>query len=73
MLSPTVEQLQKDYPGVKFYKFDTSEPALEGLSTDLGIASLPVFKFYKNGKEVRQEIVGYKKKPLQDAVAEVAK
>ena len=73
MLAPTVEALQKEHTGLEFYKFDTSDPALESLSSDLGVAALPVFKFYKGGKEVRDEIVGYKKQPLKDAVAEVAR
>ena len=58
---------------MEFYKFDTSESALQELSSDLGVSALPVFRFYKAGKEMRKEVVGYKKKPLQDAVAEIAK
>jgi thioredoxin 1 len=73
MIVPAVEELQKEYPGVEFYKFDTSDSALEGLSADLGVSALPAFKFYKGGQEVRKEVVGYKKKLLQDAVREVAK
>jgi thioredoxin 1 len=73
MISPTVEALQKEYPGVRFYKFDTSDPALESLAADLGVAALPAFKFYSQGKEVQTEVVGYKKRPLQDAVAALAK
>ena len=72
MIAPTVEELQKKHTGLQFYKFDTSDPALENLSSDLGVAALPVFKFYKGGKEVHDEVVGYKKKPLQEAVAQVA-
>ena len=32
------------------------------------ITTLPTFKFYKNGKEVIDQVIGYKKKPIADAV-----
>lgn len=73
MLAPTVEALQQEHPGVTFYKFDVSDPALEGLAADLDVTALPHFKFFKGGREVEGQVVGYKKKPLQDAVAALAK
>ena len=55
-------------------RFGTDEEKLEGLAADLGIKTLPAFRFYKDGKNAGiKEIVGYKKKPLTDAVEEFAK
>ena len=55
-------------------RFGTDEEKLEGLAADLGIKTLPAFRFYKDGKDAGiKEIVGYKKKPLTDAVEEFAK
>jgi thiol-disulfide isomerase/thioredoxin len=68
MISPAVEALQREYPNVTFYKFDISNPALDSLASELGVTALPVFKFYRAGKEVVEQVVGYKKKPLQNAV-----
>jgi thioredoxin 1 len=73
MMAPAVEALQREHPSVHFYKFDTSDPALDTLASELGVTALPVFKFYKGGKEVAGEVVGYKKKPLQEAVVELSK
>eukprot|EP00891_Asterochloris_glomerata_P003401 jgi/Astpho2/3401/Aster-04735 len=54
--------------------FGTDEEKLEGLAADLGIKTLPAFRFYKDGKDAGiKEIVGYKKKPLTDAVEEFVK
>lgn len=55
-------------------RFGTDEEKLEGLAADLGIKTLPAFRFYKDGKDAGiKEIVGYKKKPLTDAVEEFVK
>ena len=72
MLAPQVEALQAAHPGVTFYKFDTSKDGLDSLARDIGVSALPVFKFFKDGKEAVPDVVGYKKKPLQDAVEKVA-
>ena len=72
MLAPQVEALQAAHPGITFYKFDTSKDGLDSLARDIGVSALPVFKFFKNGKEAVPDVVGYKKKPLQDAVEKVA-
>jgi hypothetical protein len=55
-----------------FAKFDTTQENLESLSGKLGVKALPAFKFYKGGKEVHAEVTGYKKKPLEDAVKQLA-
>lgn len=67
-MAPFVEDLAAKYPGVTVASFDTTEDALEGLATELKVKSVPQFKFYKNGEEVLERIVGYKKQPLSDAV-----
>jgi peroxiredoxin (alkyl hydroperoxide reductase subunit C) len=55
-----------------FAKFDTTQEQLESLSGELGIKALPVFKFYKGGREVLEQVVGYKKKPLEQAVKKLS-
>lgn len=72
MLAPQVEALQEAHPGIMFYKFDTSKDGLDSLARDVGVAALPVFKFFKDGKEAAPDVVGYKKKPLQDAIEALA-
>ncbi|MEW5318846.1 MAG: hypothetical protein WDW38_010031 [Sanguina aurantia] len=72
-IAPFVEDLQTKYPGVTFAKLDTSAPSLEAMSGELGVKVLPCFRFYKDGKQVHPEVCGYKKKLLEDAVAEIAK
>jgi thioredoxin 1 len=72
MIAPHVEGLQEQYPGIEFYKFDTSDAALDGVEKDLGVSALPAFKFFKGGKEVVPGVVGYKKKPLTEAVEQLS-
>ncbi len=63
--------LQEKNPDVIFAKFDTSEDALEKVAEELKIQTLPSFKFFKGGKEVVDQVVGYKKKPIADAVEQL--
>jgi peroxiredoxin (alkyl hydroperoxide reductase subunit C) len=72
MIAPFVDELAEKHPGLVFAKFDTSEEKLEPLSAELQVKALPVFKFYKDGQEVVQQVVGYKKKPLEAAVEQLA-
>eukprot|EP00879_Flechtneria_rotunda_P000636 GHRR01000749.1.p1 GENE.GHRR01000749.1~~GHRR01000749.1.p1 ORF type:complete len:394 (+),score=101.72 GHRR01000749.1:151-1332(+) len=72
MIAPFVDELAEKHPDTVFAKFDTSMEQLEPLSGELNIKALPVFKFYKGGKEVVQQVVGYKKKPLEQAVTELS-
>ena len=65
--------LQEKNPDIVFAKFDTSEDPLEKLAEDLKIQTLPNFKFFKGGKEVVDQVVGYKKKPIADAVEQLRK
>lgn len=63
--------LQEKNPDVIFAKFDTSEDALEKVAEELKIQTLPSFKFFKGGKEVVDQVVGYKKIPISDAVEQL--
>lgn len=72
-IAPFVEELQEKHPDIKFAKLDTADEKLEGLSADLAIKVLPTFKFYQDGKETGKQVVGYKKKPLAEAVGRLAK
>eukprot|EP00195_Chlamydomonas_chlamydogama_P017252 CAMPEP_0202901860 /NCGR_PEP_ID=MMETSP1392-20130828/15023_1 /ASSEMBLY_ACC=CAM_ASM_000868 /TAXON_ID=225041 /ORGANISM="Chlamydomonas chlamydogama, Strain SAG 11-48b" /LENGTH=394 /DNA_ID=CAMNT_0049588503 /DNA_START=49 /DNA_END=1233 /DNA_ORIENTATION=+ len=70
-IGPFLDELVAKYPGVTFAKVDTTDEALQPLSSELGVKALPAFKFFKGGKEVEQ-VIGYKKKPVEDAVAKLA-
>ncbi len=56
-----------------FAKVDTTNEQLEGLASEQGVKVLPTFKFFKGGKEVKDQVSGYKKKPLEDSVKSLAK
>lgn len=71
MIAPTVEHIAQSHPGLKVFKVDTDTDALAGLKTQLGVKALPTFRFYKGGKEVLDEVVGYKKRPLEEAAAKL--
>lgn len=68
MIGPLVDDLQEKYPGVTVASFDTSDAKLEQASQDLGVKALPAFKFYKDGQEVLDQIIGYKRAPLAAAI-----
>lgn len=72
-ISPFLDELVDKYPGVTFAKFDTTQENLEALSAKLGVKVLPVFKFFKGGKQAMGDVTGYKKKPLEDAVMDLVK
>ncbi|KAK9830012.1 hypothetical protein WJX72_009185 [[Myrmecia] bisecta] len=71
-ITPYVEQLQEQHPGVKFVKLDTTAEPLEKLAASLGIKALPSFRFYQDGQPVGEEVTGYKKRLLGDAVDKLA-
>eukprot|EP01025_Chloroclados_australasicus_P055344 TRINITY_DN6686_c0_g1_i1.p1 TRINITY_DN6686_c0_g1~~TRINITY_DN6686_c0_g1_i1.p1 ORF type:complete len:323 (+),score=28.97 TRINITY_DN6686_c0_g1_i1:129-971(+) len=73
MIAPYVEDLSKKYPDISFYKVDTSKPEFEGLTKELGIEALPAFRFYRRGREAVEQVSGYKKKPLGEAVDKLSK
>lgn len=68
MISPYVDELQEQYPGVTVASFDTTEEKLENVAADMGVKGLPQFRFFKDGKEVLDKIMGYKKQPLETAM-----
>lgn len=72
MIAPLLDELVDKFPGVTIAKFDTSAPTLEAFSSELGVKALPAFKFFKGGKEVLEQVTGYKKRPLEEAVSKLA-
>mmetsp|Transcript_24920 Transcript_24920/g.61414 ORF Transcript_24920/g.61414 Transcript_24920/m.61414 type:complete len:423 (-) Transcript_24920:113-1381(-) len=72
-IAPTIDKLIEQHPGVTFAKFDTADPALASVAVELGVEQLPVFRFFKGGKQAAPDVVGYKPKPLGDAVKALAK
>lgn len=52
---------QDNTPDVKFLSFDTTEEKLEGYADELGVKSLPAFKFFKVG--LLPSIDGYAQAP----------
>ncbi|GAB4816590.1 hypothetical protein N2152v2_003636 [Parachlorella kessleri] len=71
MIAPFVDDLQDKYPGVTVASFDTTEEKLENFTADLGVKGLPQFRFYKDGEEVLDKIMGYKKQPLEESVKQL--
>lgn len=71
-LGPFLDELVDKYPNVKFMKIDTTHEPLEPLCAELGVKTLPAFKFFKNGKEVQEPITGYKKQLVAEAVNKMA-
>lgn len=67
-IGPYVDELVDKHPDVTFAKFDITNEALESFAGELGVKVLPAFKFYKGGKEAHEQVLGYKKRPLEDAV-----
>ena len=50
MISPRFEAFSGSYPNIHFVKVNVDEA--QEIATELGIASLPTFLFYKDGKKV---------------------
>ena len=67
-----MEELAQQYKNVKFAKVDTDSPAMADWVKSQGVSALPVFKVFKDG-QAHATLVGYKKGPLADAVAQAAK
>lgn len=74
-LAPHVEALQEKFPGVDFYKVDTTSDAMKTLvgPAELDVKALPAFKFFKHGKIAEGDLTGYKKKLLEDTVASLVR
>ncbi|PRW59160.1 Thioredoxin-dependent peroxide reductase [Chlorella sorokiniana] len=73
MIAPHVEELADKHKGVTVASFDTTADELETLTAELGVKGLPQFRFYKDGKETMDKIMGYKLAPLSEAFAKLDK
>lgn len=49
------------------------EEAISELSAEMGVEALPAFRFFKEGEEVLEPVMGYKKKQLRAAVENLQK
>lgn len=56
-------------------KVDTTMDGFGAITEEMGVKSLPTFKFFNEGKEVKdvKEVVGYKKVPLAEAFNALSK
>ena len=73
-IMPFVNELSETHAGeVTFVKVDTTEDSLAEAVAEHGVSVLPAFHFFKDGKAFHTPVVGYKKTPLKDAVALLAK
>ena len=72
---PFVNELSEEYAGkgVTFVKVDTTEDALADVVAENQVSVLPAFHFMKGGKSSAEPVIGYKKTPLKEAVAALAK
>jgi hypothetical protein len=50
---------------------DTTRDGLGSISERLGVKTYPTFQFFKDGKKIGEDVIGYKKGPLADAVAKL--
>jgi thiol-disulfide isomerase/thioredoxin len=73
MISPLVEELAaKHSTTVDFVKLDTTAEPVEAIAQELGVKALPAFHFYgADGKPALPAVTGYKRRPLEEAVAEL--
>ena len=59
MLSPVIEELEKEMPDVKFIKVDVDE--LPALAAKYQVYSIPTLIYFENGQEMRKRL-GYSPK-----------
>ncbi len=73
-IMPFVNELSETHASdVTFIKVDTTEDALAEAVAEHGVSVLPAFHFFKGGKAFKEPVIGYKKTPLKEAVAALAK
>lgn len=71
-LNPFAEELARKHAStLTVAAVETTDEKLETLVADLGVKGLPAFRFYKDGQEVLEPIIGYKKQPLAEALAKL--
>jgi thiol-disulfide isomerase/thioredoxin len=72
-LSPFITELAERHPGLRFAKLDSTAEPVEAVAQELGVKALPATHFYgADGKQALPPITGYKRRPLEEAVAELA-
>jgi thioredoxin 1 len=72
MISPLVEELAAKHAAeIDFVKLDTTAEPVEAIAAqELGVKALPAFHFYGgDGKPALPAVTGYKRRPLEEAVA----
>lgn len=60
-LMPIIEALEKEFPGVCFYRLDVEE--YKGIANEYNVRAIPFLLFLKDGKKV-DEMVGNQSKGL---------
>jgi peroxiredoxin (alkyl hydroperoxide reductase subunit C) len=72
-LSPYIVELAEKHPGLTFVKMDSTAEPVEQIAQELGVKALPATHFYgSDGKPALPPITGYKRRPLEEAVAKLA-
>ncbi|CAM9677226.1 unnamed protein product [Chrysoparadoxa australica] len=69
-MMPFANKLSEEFTDIKFAKLDTEQ--LPELASKLRVKSLPVFRSFTNGKQMRGDVTGYKKKKLREVVEELS-
>lgn len=65
-LAPVLEQIEKEYPEVIFYKADIEKNA--NIAGALGIRAIPYIAFFKNGEKVSELIGGQSKQNITNSI-----
>lgn len=69
VIAPKIEDLEKEYTSVKFYKVDVDK--LSGLAKAQSVTAMPTFLVFKDGKVVKT-IVGADLNRITNAIKELA-
>lgn len=67
MLTPFMEELVPNYPGVKFYVIDSDDYETEEIVDYFGVKALPTIIYLKNG-EVLATVLGVDKQKIEDTI-----
>lgn len=62
MTKPFVDEIERDFSDVKVLKIDVDNNG--ELVRELGISSVPTFRYYENGKLISEKIGGISKKDM---------
>lgn len=66
MTKPFVDEIEKEFPDVKVIKINIDDNM--ELVRELGISSVPTFRFYKDGKLIVEKVGGIPKKDMIDMI-----